>query len=211
MTPRHEVAWIDVGSDAEAIRQHLGRYPYSRFLVCEGNIDKVLGMIHTRDLLFHTIGGEAPNLRASLTDCLVVPETLPALRLLEQFRQGGIHLAVIVDEYGGTEGIVTFTDLLEGLVGHLNEIGEGEAAQATQREDGSWLLDGRLVIDDLDETLGITVEPSRGYRTLGGFVMANLKRMPKAADSFEQYGWTFEVVDMDGNRVDKVLATMTKP
>lgn len=211
MTPRREIAWIDVGSDAEAIRQHLGRYPYSRFLVCEGSVDRVLGMIHTRDLLYHTLGGEAPDLRETLTHCLVVPETLPALRLLEQFRYDGIHLAVVIDEYGGTEGIVTLTDLLEGLVGQLNDLGEGDEAQATQREDGSWLLDGRLNIDDLGDILDLDIEPSGNYRTLGGFVMAQLRRIPKAADTFERYGWTFEVVDMDGNRVDKVLATPREP
>lgn len=207
MTPRHEVAWIGVDSDRTVIEAHLARYPYSRFLVCENSVDKVLGMVHTRDLLSHTLAGQPPNLEAVLSQPLFVPEGLPVLKLLERFRSHGVHLAVVTDEYGGTEGVVTLTDVLEGLVGEMSEVGEAESAAATQREDGSWLLDGLLEIDEVANVLKIDMETSHSYRTLGGFVMTQLRRIPSPSDSFTAYGWRFEVVDMDGKRVDKVLAS----
>ncbi len=205
MTPRRSVAWIGADSDATTIEIHLSRYPYSRFLVCDGSVDKVLGMVYSRDLLARTITGRPPNIREVLTQPLFVPEGLAVLKLLGQFKSQGVHLAVVTDEYGGTEGIVTVTDVLEGLVGELAEA--GEAPQVVQREDGSWLLDGLLDVSEVEELLKIDMAVSDNYRTLGGFVMATLHRVPSPADTFTEHGWRFEVMDMDGSRVDKVLAS----
>lgn len=206
MTPRRDVAWVGADSDAGALEAHLARFPYSRFLVCDGNVDRVLGMVYSRDLLARTISGRPPDIRGVLTQPLFVPETQPVLKLLAQFRSRGVHLAVVTNEYGGTEGVVTVTDVLEGLVGELAEAGEPVRARAVRREDGSWLLDGLLGVDELEDVLHIDVAAGNDYRTLGGFVMAGLRRVPSPADAFTAHGWRFEVMDMDGNRVDKVLA-----
>jgi len=215
MTPRREIAWVDLSSDAGALRAHLEKYPYSRFVVCRETLDQVEGIVDTRDLLHHCLSGAPLDFKATLTKPLFVPESLPVLKLLEQFKKTGVHLALVVDEYGGIEGVVTLNDVLEGLVGDLPELGEEvQAVRAVQREDGSWLLDGLLEVDELEDRLGLDIAPEEegdDYRTLGGFVVARLGRIPAPADAFEHAGWRFEVMDMDGSRVDKILAAPQAP
>lgn len=208
MTPRRDIGWVEVESDAATLKAHLEAYSYSRILVCHENLDHIVGMVHTRDLLKGYMDGEKLDLTAASKKPLFVPETLPVLKLLEQYRESGTHVAVVVNEYGHTEGLITLNDVLEGLVGDLPEPDELSSPYLTLRDDGSYLLDGLLEVDDLKELMGVKTLPREDdsdFRTLGGFVIAYLDRIPAAADSFEAEGWRFEVMDMDGSRVDKLL------
>jgi len=150
------------------------------------------------------------DLKENLRPPLFVPEALPALRLLEMFKKSRTHMALVVDEYGGVEGLVTLNDILEDLVGDVASVDMPEERQVYQRPDGSWLIDGKLQIDDLKEVLKLSKLPdeeSGSYQTLGGLVMLQVGRVPVTGDAFETEGYKFEVVDMDGKRVDKVLVT----
>jgi putative hemolysin len=210
MTPRPEIAWLDIDDPPEEIRRKLIASPYSRFPVCQGSLDNVLGEIEARDLLARSLCGEPFDLRAMLRKPLYVPETMPALKVLEAFKKSGTQIALVVDEYGSIQGLVTLKDILEAIVGDIPSAEELAEPQAVQREDGSWLLDGMLPIEEFKELLGIDELPGEGqglYQTVAGFVIAQLGRIPVAADHFEWGGLRFEVMDMDGNRVDKVLVT----
>jgi len=210
MTPRPEIAWLDIDDPPEEIRRKLIASPYSRFPVCQGSLDNVLGEIEARDLLARSLCGEPFDLRAMLRKPLYVPETMPALKVLEAFKKSGTQIALVVDEYGSIQGLVTLKDILEAIVGDIPSAEELAEPQAIQREDGSWLLDGMLPIEEFKELLGIDELPGEGqglYQTVAGFVIAQLGRIPVAADHFEWGGLRFEVMDMDGNRVDKVLVT----
>lgn len=219
MTPRRdigwlEIGWLEIGSEMATLKAHLEAYSYSRILVCRENLDQIVGMVHTRDLLKGCMEGETLNLETITRKPLFVPETLPVLKLLEQYRESGTHVAVVVNEYGNVEGLVTLNDVLEGLVGDLPEPHELVSPYTTQREDGSYLLDGLLQIDELKELLGLKVLPREedsDFRTLGGFVISHLDRIPSASDHFEWDGWRFEVMDMDGSRVDKLLVGRLEP
>jgi magnesium and cobalt exporter, CNNM family len=213
MTPRTEIVWLDREASAQAIRQTITESAHSRFLVADGSLDNVLGVVHAKDLLAHLLGEQVVDLAATLQQPLYVPESMRALKVLELFKQSGTHIALVIDEYGGIQGLVTPSDILEAIVGDLPEAGEQVEPLAVQREDGSWLLDGMLPVDefkdlfDLDELPG---EDQGIYQTLAGFVIMQLGRIPTAADHFEWEGLKIEVVDMDGNRVDKVLVTPTR-
>lgn len=214
MTPRRDIGWIDVASDTATLKAHLETYTYSRILVCREDLDHIVGMVHTRDLLKGCMEGQALDLASVTKKPLFVPETLPVLKLLEQYRESGAHIAVVVNEYGHTEGLATVNDVLEGLVGDLPEPDEQASPYITKREDGTYLLDGLLEVDDLKEFLGLRILPREedsDFRTLGGFVTAYMDRIPRASESFEIGGWHFEVVDMDGSRVDKLLVTAKAP
>ena len=208
MTPRHRIVWLDLGDPPEVHREIVRTHRYSRYLVCQDTLDDVVGMVRVMDLLSELLEGNPLDVRRVLRNPLVIPAGMRALRLLELFRQSGTHLALVIDEYGGTEGIVTLHDVLEEISGDLNSAG---AAQVVQREDGSWLADGSLAMDAFWESLGLEerrVASRHEYRTLGGLVVTSLGRIPKAGDYFDANGIRFEVVDMDGHRVDKVLVTV---
>ena len=152
--------------------------------------------------------GQAFDLGALMRAPVFVPETLPAVQLLDLFYSGGQHVAIVVDEYGGTQGLVTVHDLLEAVVGDVTEGAEADSARAVRREDGSWLLDGAVPVEDFRELFDLETLPGEAentFETLGGFVMAQLGHIPAVADSFDWSGYRFEVMDMDGRRVDKVL------
>jgi putative hemolysin len=212
MTPRTEIVWLDREAAAQEIRRTILESVHSRFLVAEGSLDNVLGVVHAKDLLAHILGEQVVDLAATIQQPLYVPESMRALKALELFKQSGTHIALVIDEYGGIQGLVTPSDILEAIVGDLPEAGEEVEPLAVQRADGSWLLDGMLPVDefkdlfDLDELPG---EDQGIYQTLAGFVIMQLGRIPTAADYFVWEGLKIEVVDMDGNRVDKVLATPT--
>lgn len=210
MTPRRDIGWIDVASDTATLRAHLETYTYSRILVCRENLDHIVGLVHTRDLLKGCMEGQTLDLGGITRKPLFVPETLPVLKLLEQYRESGAHVAVVVNEYGNTEGIVTLNDVLEGLVGDLPEPDEQGSPYITRRDDGTYLLDGLLEIDEFKDFLGLKTLPREDdsdFRTLGGFVTSYMDRIPQASESFAFGGWQFEVMDMDGSRVDKLLVT----
>ena len=210
MTPRTEIIWLDVNDTLEAIRMTIAESAYSRFPVCQDELDNVLGVIKARDLLLSHLSGEPLNLKTHLRPPQYIPDTALASRALEMFKEAKPELMLVVDEFGGVQGLLTLTDILEEIVG---DIGIGEP-QATQRQDGSWLLDGMLSVEDFKEIFNLRHLPDEDeYETLGGFVMLQLGHVPHAADRFDWNNLTFEVVDMDNKRVDKVLVTnnLVKP
>jgi putative hemolysin len=210
MKPRRDVVWLDIDDPSPENQKKLASSLYSRFPVAQGSLDNVLGIVQTKDLLTRCLAGSKMDLRESLRPPLFVPEGLPALRLLEMFKKSRTHMALIVDEYGGVEGLVTLNDILEDLVGDVASVDMPEERQVVTRPDGSLLIDGKLQIDDLKETLNISKLPddeTGSYQTLGGLVMLQVGRVPVTGDSFEVEGHRFEVVDMDGKRVDKVLVS----
>jgi putative hemolysin len=210
MTPRPEIIWLDRNAPPEAIRDTITRSAHSRFLVAQGSLDNVLGVVHAKDLLVHSLGEQAVDLTTTLQQPLYVPESMRAVKVLELFKQSGTHIALAIDEYGGIQGLVTPNDILESIVGDLPTAGEVAEPLALQREDGSWLLDGMLPVDEFKALFHLSPLPGEEqavYHTVAGFVIMQLGRIPTAADYFEWEGLRIEVVDMDGNRVDKVLVT----
>lgn len=208
MTPRLEIVWLDLEDLAENNRHKMTHSAHSRFPVCQGGLDNVIGVVQVKDLLARSLAGEAIDLTAALQTPLFVPESMPALNVLELFKQSGTHTALVVDEYGVVQGLVTLNDIMEAIVGDIPSVDELAEPQVVQREDGSWLLDGLLPVEDFFELFNIQAlaDEQRGnYQTLGGFVTTHLGRIPAAADHFEWRKLRFEVMDMDGNRVDKVL------
>jgi putative hemolysin len=209
MRPRRNIIWLEVGASQDEIRQVLIEHKHSRFVIGDGSIDKVLGFVDVRRLLPAFLSGKPLSLKDFLEQPLYFPEATPALTVLERFKQTGIHFGLVVDEYGSVEGLVTLSDILEDLVAISDE-----SPQVIQRSDGSWLLDGLLSIDDfkdhikLDELPG---EEENDFRTLAGFILTTLGHLPKIGDSFEALGYSFEIIDMDGNRIDKVLLTQLLP
>jgi putative hemolysin len=210
MTPRTHVTWIDVEDPEEETRATLLDAKHSRFPVMEDNPDNAIGMLYAKDLVVRQLKGEPFDIRASLRPVLFVPESMSTLRVLEIFKQEGKHIALVTDEYGSVEGMVTDMDILEAIAGEIPAEGEPEEPRAQLREDGSWLVDGLLHIDRLWEVLGLDAEMEgvyRGYQTVSGFVMTKLDGIPSEGEQFEFYGQTFEIMDMDGRRIDKVLVT----
>ncbi|HEY9650911.1 MAG TPA: hemolysin family protein [Coleofasciculaceae cyanobacterium] len=208
MTPRPDIIWLDLDDSAEANRRVITESAHSRFPVCQGELDNVLGIIQVNELLAQCLSGKPLDLTASLQRPLYVPESTPGLKILELFKQSGTHIAIVVDEYGVIQGLVTLNDILEEIVGDIPSIDEMDEPQAVQRDDGSWLLDGMLSVEEFFELFEIEELPKeqRGnYHTMGGFVVNHLGRIPTATDHFEWRNMRFEVMDMDGNRVDKVL------
>lgn len=204
MTPRTEIVWLDINDTPEEILQKIADSPFSRFPVCQGSLDMVLGIVKARDLLVPSLAGEPIKLKDQLRPAFYIPETSFASRALEVFKEQNRELMLVIDEFGSLQGLLTLTDILEEIVGDI-DIGE---PQATQRQDGSWLLDGLLEVDEFKEIFKLSSLPHEDeYETLSGFVMVSLGRVPQATDHFEWNGLRFEVMDMDGHRVDKVLVT----
>jgi len=210
MTPRGEIVWLDIDDSGAEISRKIAGGTYSMFPVCSKKLDNVQGVVQSKDLLSCNLADKMVNLKESLLPPLFVPESMRALKVLEKFKQTGIHLAIVLDEYGSVQGIVTLVDLLEGLVGDIPHIDELSEPQIVKRQDGSWLVDGALPVDDLREMIDLEWLPEEEdyqYITLGGFVMTHLEKIPTAGDYFEWGGYRFEVVDMDGRRVDKIMVT----
>ncbi|MEH1917703.1 hemolysin family protein [Nostoc sp.] len=207
MTPRTEMVWLDIDEALSKIRSQVIESIHSFFPVGQQSIDNLLGIVQTKEFLAQN-PTQAIELQALLKPLLYVPESMKALNLLELFKKSGTHLALIVDEYGVTQGLVTITDIVEAIVGDIPTSEELADPDVVQREDGSWLLDGLLPIDELKEILDIRkLLPGAevNYQTLGGFVVNQLGNIPLVAEHFEWVGLRFEVVSMDGNRIDKVL------
>jgi putative hemolysin len=207
MTPRVDIEWVDVDISPEDLRVFLASHAHTQFVVCQEDLDNVLGTVRSADLLPAVLRGGAVNLRALVREALFVPDSMRAFQLLEAFRSSHKHVALVMDEFGAVEGLVTVTDLLEGLVGAL----PGNAIEArgsfVQRGDGSWLVEGSASMEEVTGKFDLTVpeEEVGAYHTLAGFVMARLGHVPRTADAFEWEHLRFEVVDMDGRRVDKVM------
>ncbi|WP_019498072.1 hemolysin family protein [Pseudanabaena sp. PCC 6802] len=211
MTPRTEIDWLDIESTLEENLQEVMNSNRSRFPVGRGSLDRCIGVVRGRNLLAAQLSGRATNLEAILQPPLYVAESARALNVIEQFKQTGVHLGLVTDEYGGIEGLVTLNDLMEAIVGDLPSAENQEEPLIIQREDGSWLLDGLLDINDLKDLLeqeSLPDETTGSFHTLGGFVMHFLGHIPQSGEYFEWSGLRFEVMDMDGKRVDKILVTI---
>jgi putative hemolysin len=212
MTPRVELVWLDVEDDPAEIARVIRESGHSRFVVAKGSLDDVLGVVHVRGLLEACLGGRPLDLRAALRPMLVVPDTMPVLRALEALRQARVSMALVVDEYGEVEGVVTVEDVLEAVVGDMPERRLGEEPAIVRREDGSLLMDGMLATDEVKLALGLDSLPDEdSYYTLAGFILAQLGRVPQEGATVAYGGWRFEVVDMDGRRIDKVLVCRPPP
>ncbi|MGE3537466.1 MAG: hemolysin family protein [Candidatus Tectimicrobiota bacterium] len=210
MTPRTAIVWLDLDDALGLIRDTILASPYDYFPAAHSSLDHVVGILRGRDVLACPESTAPEALQALVQKPLFVPETLTALDLLEMFKQSGHHMALVIDEFGGLQGLVTLIDMLEALIGHLREPGTVAEPSIIQREDGSWLLDGRLSRLEVCELLGISdvLDTTQGgYTTLGGFVMTMLGQIPISGQHFTHAGHRFEVIDMDGLRVDKVLVT----
>jgi putative hemolysin len=208
MTPRKKIVWLDVNDSADRTRRKIMKSVYSRFPVSQGRLGNIQGVVHVRALLERNLQGQAFNLRATLQQPLFVLENTHLLQVMELFREAGTQMALVIDEYGTIEGLVTLNDILEAIIGDIPSSDQLEAPKVVQREDGSWLVDGMFPVDELKDLFHIKKLPGEGvgqYQTLGGFVMSHLGRIPSASDHFECCGLRFEVMDMDGHRVDKVL------
>ncbi|MEI6032061.1 MAG: hemolysin family protein [Synechococcaceae cyanobacterium ELA739] len=208
MTPRTEICWLDLNTTREQQLKLVTDSNYSRLPVAHGNLDDCIGILRGRNLLASALDGGAVDLKALLQPPLYITESARALNVIEQFRQTGVHIALVTDEYGGIEGLVTLTDLMEAIVGDLPSAEDLDEPQIIRREDGSWLLDGALDISEFKDLLQRTSLPdeaSGSFHTLGGFVLHVLGRVPRAGDHFNWDDLRFEVMDMDGKRIDKVL------
>ncbi len=213
MTPRTEIDWLDIESSTEEMRQLILEISYSRLPVCEESIDNCLGIVRVKNLLDCYLRGEIPDLKALLQPPLYVAEATRALKVLELFKNSGTHIALVVDEYGGIEGLVTLNDIAEAIVGEVPSSESSEEPMIISCDDGTWLLDGFLPIDDLKGLLKQERLPNEEeeYHTLGGLMISALGKIPRSGDHFEWQGFRFQVVDMDGTRVDKVMVVPLPP
>jgi putative hemolysin len=208
MTPRTQIEFLDLDDPEEETRRRIRESSHSRFPVVEGGTHQLVGVVQVKDLFAAYIAGQPLNLRAALRAPLFLPNTVTALRALEVLKSSGEPMALVVDEYGDLEGLVTLTDILQALVGDIQEAGETDP-RVVRREDGTWLIDGMISLDELKQVLGVQRLPGddADFHTLGGYLMAHLNRVPMIADRVTAGGYSFEVVDMDGRRVDRVLVS----
>jgi putative hemolysin len=209
MTPRNEVVWIDLTWGSDEIARTVRGCHHSRYPVCQGGANEVVGVVQAKDLLDGFMDGKPFDVASAVKPLEVVHDNAPALHVLDVLKQSSIHMALVVDEYGSVEGIVTAADILSSLLGGLAEHGEEYEGAIVQREDGSWLLDGDVAVDLAADRIGCRVMDGEDddYTTVAGFILTKSRSIPSAGDHFEWEGWRFEVLDMDGRRIDKVLVS----
>lgn len=207
MTHRTEVVSLDVNDSLEELRRTVERTPHSRYLVVEGDDRNVVGAVHARDILSASLSDKSFSLRSLTKDVLAIPETVSCLKALETFKAAPMHLAIIVDEYGSTEGVVTQSDILEAIVGILpSNYDDDDSSLIRIREDGSYLIDGRTPFHEVELALEFEHIDNEGdFETIAGFMVQELRKNPEEGDVLERYGYRFEVIDMDGRRIDKIL------
>jgi len=206
MQPRPEIVWLDITESEERIYEDVARSGHSRFPVGRGDVDETIGIVHAKTLLEQLHATGRINLEAAIKTPLYVHESTNVLKLLEMFKSAMVHMAIVLDEHGSVQGIVTPTDILTSIAGELPEA-EADIG-AHRREDGSWLLDGQLPVFEVERVLGVeglAVDDAE-YTTLAGFVLSQLGHIPPVGETFQWRNWRFEVVDLDGRRIDKVLA-----
>lgn len=210
MTPRTDITWLDADDSIEEILKVIIESPYSRFPVSRESLDNVLGILKSKDLLEKQLSGESYQLVDLLQKPLFIPENTPAMRVLELEREHGVHEALVIDEYGGVLGFVTLFDVLEAIIGELPSRDQASEPEIVIREDGSYLVDGLLPIDEFKDLLDLDLLPEEdkvGFQTAGGFVMNQVGSIPHAGQSFQWQDLHFEVLDMDGHRIDKILVS----
>lgn len=210
MTPRSQVIWLDLGDSIDEIRTKLANSGHSRFPVGDGGLDNIVGIAQAKDLLTCTLAGETVDLKSSVHQPFFVPRSAPALQVLEMFKKSGRHIALVVDEYGSVEGLLTHHDILEAIAGEIPFGEKPLRPKALRRPDGSWLLDGMLSVEEFKEIFQLVSLPGEKrdvYQTLGGFLFTQMGRVPAESEHFEWGHLRFEIVDMDGKRIDKVVVT----
>jgi len=207
MTPRPDVVWLDLTDDDDKIRLVLSQTSHSRLPVAERDPDNLLGVLQVRDLLTPLLMGQPLGVRGHIRTAPIIPDTLDALDALTVLREAEVPMALVHDEYGHFKGVVTPADVLDAIAGAFRSDEGGDEPEAVQREDGSWLLAGWIPADEMAEQLGITLPEHRDYETVAGLVIGQLHHLPETGEVTEVLGWRFEVADMDGRRIDKVLAT----
>jgi putative hemolysin len=208
MTPRTEIDWIDAGSTPEEVRQALLETVHSRLPVAQGSVENIVGVIQTRDVLSCVIEGHPIDLNRLCRKAPVIPDLMDAMDALAVLRSADVPLALVHDEYGHLEGIVTPGSILAALAGTFaHDVEHGEEPPLVEREDGSWLVSGAASADLLDDRLGVRMPDDRDYSTVAGFALSVLKRLPEIGETFKHDGWSFEIVDMDGRKIDKLIAT----
>ena len=206
MTPRTEVEWLDLDDDPERLRQRLAATTHSRLPVGEGSPDNMLGVIQVREVLTPLLDGGVLDIRAHMRHAPVVPDTLDALDALNVLREAEVPVALVHDEYGHFEGLATPADILDAIAGAFRSDEGASEPEAVRREDGTWLLAGWMPVDEMADMLGMTLPERRSYETVAGLVIGELQHLPATGECVETLGWRFEVVDLDGRRVDKILA-----
>ena len=206
MTPRTEVEWLDLEDDEEELLRRLVSTTHSRLPVGEGSPDNMLGVVQVRELLAPLLVGKRIDVRGSMKAAPVVPDTLDALDALNVLREAEVPVALVHDEYGHFEGLATPADILDAIAGAFRSDEGASEPEAVQREDGSWLLAGWMPVDEMAEMLGMTLPERRAYETVAGLVIGELQHLPATGETVTALGWRFEVVDLDGRRVDKILA-----
>ena len=207
MTPRHEVSMINLADPAPTIYKALLNSNHSRFAVFEGNREHAVGIVQAKDMLDAYLAGQTPDIRQLIRDAPIVPESVDARDVIAILRDSPVHMGLVHDEYGVFQGVVTSADILEAIVGAFHT-GEGPAEPAfVKRDDGSYLISGWMPAVEFAELLGIVLPASRAYQTFAGYLLQEFGGIPRVGDKIEVAGWRFEIVDMDGRRIDKVLAT----
>jgi putative hemolysin len=210
MTPRNKIIALDIKATIDDVRNKLLDSRHSRFPVVDGDLDNVLGIVRAKDILTQSLAGQPFDLRSLLRPALFLPEVITALETLERFKQESTHVALILDEFGGIQGMITHNDVLEAIVGYDPSQEAPAEPQVMRRADGSWLVDGLTAIEDFEDVLDLDTlreDAGRRYQTVGGLVMSEVGGVPSTGQIFTWRGLRFEVVDMDGRRVDKVLVT----
>jgi putative hemolysin len=206
MTPRPDVIWLDALAPLHEWKSRIAEARHSRFPVGRGSLEDLVGILDTRLILDRLLAGHDFDPMAAVTPAPVVHEGTRAPRILEMFKQSGAPMAVVLDEYGGFEGVVTMTDILEAIAGEMPSPGSEDEDTAVRRDDGSWLIDGLLAIEEVEALTGLSGMGGEGdFHTLAGFVLSQTAHLPQIGETFSWHGWRFEVVDMDGRRIDRVL------
>lgn len=204
MRPRADIAWVDVHAGAEEVARVLTETRHTRLLVCEGAVDAALGVVDAKDLVASALAGKPLVLAEVMEPLAAVPDRTPVLRLIDIFKSG-VHMAVVVDEYGITEGIATPADVLSAIAGELLDVADPDETAMRLRGDGSWLVDGAMPIDEFADRIGLRERPRGGFHTVAGLALEHLGHIPEAGEVFEFAGFRFEIVDMDGRRIDKLI------
>lgn len=206
MTPRPEVDWLDLRSSEAEVRARLITSPHSRILVGDGSIDRIVGVVQARDILSAFLQGQPLRLAELMKKAAIVPDVADATVALQALKDADVPMAIVVDEYGHFEGVVTPADLLAAIAGEFrSDMDEGNDPAIVEREDGSWLVSGSVPADELAERLSFPLDENRDYHTIAGYVLSEMRHIPQTGESFEAQGFRFEVVDMDGRRIDKLL------
>lgn len=209
MTPRKDVDWIDLSDDPAELRQQIFTSQHSRLPVSEDGIESIMGILQTRELLPAIASGAPFDIRSYIRQAPVIPDGMDAMRVLEALRSSDVPMLLVHDEYGHFEGVLTPADVLEAIAGVFrSDIGEGEEDDyAVERADGSWLISGSMPIDELADRFGLSLPESRNYQTVAGLIIDVLQHLPVTGEIAQTQGWQFEIVDMDGRRIDKLLAS----